>query len=421
MARKVYVLGYRTVLSPGSDSDSDITFATDHLDPHLLPGGRWILSGIMDDMTPATHLFCWDLASYVDGSPQQPAAAYTWEGQSLTDQISWIKTQFYSPKSVTLAISLSEINQIFDVLCLSWESGTATPLIEHIARFEDRNEYTEFQPVESWDLQGNYLIFSTVSCIITWNWKENLIGKIKRPDSDTSVISHWCSSFTLIPPYLYIFPRNMREITIVEIPKLHPMGSKESFELVQPVATISYPFLEGIRGFPFSGLYILEGWKPPALRSGIAILRLIPSNEDREELFYTISLRGTAAPKHAPQITEIFIRDQQHADCAQFVDEPGRGIIMLMDMPTKREDPRIISNFFPFMAEDGNFGQPVKRELSSPSSDNWGPLGPLCLVSGKAVFQEARQGPDPRTMTVMIAYFDHDDTERSDDLASGAN
>ncbi|KAF8309544.1 hypothetical protein DL93DRAFT_2085430 [Clavulina sp. PMI_390] len=106
---EICTLNYEAFFPAASPENIGTTRRVEYLDPYLLPGGRWILSGIIVDDTQFTHLVCWDrTASHIGESSLQPIARYTWEGFRPTSKTNWLTSQLHGSYEVSLAFSLRQ-------------------------------------------------------------------------------------------------------------------------------------------------------------------------------------------------------------------------------------------------------------------------------------------------------------------------
>ncbi|KAF8314668.1 hypothetical protein DL93DRAFT_2227767 [Clavulina sp. PMI_390] len=382
------------------DRNVTITPNTNELMPYLLPGGRWLLSGIIDHDNASTHLFCWDLASCIDNSPLQPAAALVWEGMEPVNSEAWIDTQLHESKVVRLAFAFNicKLNTtVYEIVSLSWGAETTAPLLERVAQFE-----MQISDFDSYEIEGDYMVFSTPSAFIFWNWKDNLVGTLKKPEKQD-----WGSSFTLIPPHLFIFPEEMREVLVLEIPQLHLAGSKKSFQPISPTSWISHRLLDEIPQLEGSCIFVLESWKPPSWRSGIVVLMIQRPYDAGWNLFYVLSLRGAAPPVYWLQQNMWIMTSYRDYDCALLASGPVKGMIKIDHYsPWDIIDDQLTSYYFPF-TEDGIFAQPTERALVKPWDHEQGSMGPLCLVSGTALLrEEADFETDSYNRGIEVWYFD---------------
>ncbi|KAF8304955.1 hypothetical protein DL93DRAFT_2172842 [Clavulina sp. PMI_390] len=181
-----YTLDYSRLLNNGSSTQTDAISQISYSNPWILPGGRWILSGIIDPF------FTWRDSTPGDGN--------------------WLKTQLYGPQAVSLACTLweRENDTIFhEILCLDRKNDTAVPLIERIARLDYDDRYGEHFLFKDGELHDDYMIFGTVRFIVVWNWRENLIGLIDFEEHQPE--NGFGFAFAATPPHLYILPQELKK------------------------------------------------------------------------------------------------------------------------------------------------------------------------------------------------------------------
>ncbi|KAF8309543.1 hypothetical protein DL93DRAFT_2170246 [Clavulina sp. PMI_390] len=401
-----HILDYEKFLSAGPSSDIDTTPRIEYLDPYLLPGGRWILSGIIIDERPSTHLFCWDrTVSHVDGSFLQPVAAYHWEGLMPKDKTKWLTIQLHGLREVSLAFALhgggSTTSRIHEIICLRWAFDCNAPTLNRVARLEDNPQYIGKFYFPSFELQGDYLVFLSANLITIWNWKEDRIVAIDNT---------WCdqghgprSIVTALPPHILVFPQNKREIYILEIPNLHDVGTTESYHPIPPASLTPQPFLENDdeEGRRHYSLSVLDHWRPPALRSGIALHKTSRPHEAGRDLL--ISLRATAAPVFSPvSIPSYFSFSPRDAHLLTMASGPEGAILGLYCWGLFGDEKEPLeAEFFPFV-EGGSLAEPIRREFLV-QFPYYGNIGPLCLVSGTAILGDKHLGPQPKTQVVGIS------------------
>ncbi|KAF8312192.1 hypothetical protein DL93DRAFT_2082284 [Clavulina sp. PMI_390] len=101
-----YKLDYGAAIqSTGPVSTPD----TNYLSPRLLPGGRWIISGVRNEDTASTYVFCWDrhAPSNLGDLPLRPVATFVWQDRRpLIVKRDWMQAQLEGSNEVTLAFSL---------------------------------------------------------------------------------------------------------------------------------------------------------------------------------------------------------------------------------------------------------------------------------------------------------------------------
>ncbi|KAF8314666.1 hypothetical protein DL93DRAFT_2227765 [Clavulina sp. PMI_390] len=407
------VLSYPYFFSSEPSSDINFSPRVQFLAPHLLPGGRWILSGAINDGSLTTYLFCWDrLAALPDSPSMQPVAVFTWEGLRPKDTGNWLKYQLHASQTVSLAFALQasrSYDLTYDVLCMSWATDPPAPRIERVARLPHDSEAMKQYFFPKYDIHGDYMIFNSRTSITIWDWKENLIGSLDQAHQE------WAdgSAFfvTALLPFIFIIPHDMREMLILELPKLHPIGSSEATQLVRPISTTSRAFLANSDGLVYSNLFILESWKPPSLRAGLAVAMSRRSHVDGN-LFHVLSLRSTNTPQYSPQLTTSpFPYADDDFGRTTVVSPPCGGMLILNRLlsSSAKQQP-IATLFFPF-AEGDSIGEPFEREVLPPQDRHTGKLGPLCPVLGAAIFRDRRHGPQTDTNIVRVVFFDCDRPE----------
>ncbi|KAF8312203.1 hypothetical protein DL93DRAFT_1324833 [Clavulina sp. PMI_390] len=384
------------------------------MSPYLLPGGRWLLSAIINHDWSSTRLFCWDCTlSPSGGSLVRPAATFIWEGWVPRDTSTWLALQLYSPHTVTIACSLRNTARdisAHEIISLSWEVDREIPLIKRIARLEESSHTIGAGFFRNYQLQGDYVVFHDHRSIVIWNWRENLIGTI-----DDGQIK-WANGegflVTMIPPNVFIFPHEMGEILIFTLPKLHPVGSTQSHHPVQATSIISHRLIGSIGWVEWSEILVLETWKPPSVRSGLMVVfsrqKDLFFTDDAPCEFHVISLRGITPPECSPQPQlPSFPKDDFGARRTAVVNGPAGGLLILNYHGLQNAGSKFLeSSFFP-IAGNGVFGESVKRRFSP----NWvtryaGTLSSLCFVSGTAILGERCCGPEPNTQVVWMVCFD---------------
>ncbi|KAF8301453.1 hypothetical protein DL93DRAFT_2090749 [Clavulina sp. PMI_390] len=124
-----------------------------------------------------------------------------------------------------------------------------------------------------------------------------------------------------------------------------------------------------------------------------------------EDLFYVITLQGTAAPKCSPQLSTRLLDHRQESDCAALMSGPRGGMVILKYLRSKDiHDGRLVSHFF-HLAEGPACGEVTEREIIHTLPDP-GRLGSLCLVSGVALSRTTYHGAKPYTQVVSVYCFD---------------
>ncbi|KAF8323053.1 hypothetical protein DL93DRAFT_2223018 [Clavulina sp. PMI_390] len=397
-----------------------------YLAPILLPGGRWLLSGVLNYEKLSTQLYCWDcMKPHSDNSPLQPVATYTWDGwQPRMVKRGWLQAQPDGPNAITLSCSLWGRNLrdlTHDILRMSWNSDPGSqepPVIEQVARMDHDFLYTgDDHPQREYDLEGDYVIIETTRCILVWNWRENLIGVIDDAQHE------WANGtgflLATVPPYLFVIPHELEEILVMKIPKLHAMDT--SYEPIRPTSITSHPFLQKVEGLTFSSLFVLDRWVPPSSRSGTLVLR--SHRETGGSLQQIISLHHSEetppVPSHAtqeePPITHL---QPEVIDSMTVVD--GVGALILESFPetdtdddghaTVKNTMDLDARFYPFL-ENGGFGEVVIRviRVSYPYANSVpckGFITNLCFVSGTAMIKTEHCFVREKTQAVGIVYFD---------------
>ncbi|KAF8305472.1 hypothetical protein DL93DRAFT_2172579 [Clavulina sp. PMI_390] len=413
-----YTLDYGTFLNNGSSDSIDTTLDIDCMEPFLLPGGRWIISNIVDNKGLSTHLFCWDrMASPSGGSPLQPAAFFSWNGSTPKDG-EWLKAQYDGPQTVTIACTLwDDAILSYYMLRLSWKDDSDVPLMQCIAQLSYDSRYMDRHYFQDGELHGEYIVFDTVGSITIWNWRDNLMGTVKSEQHEWT--DGWGFVSIAISSYLYIFHYMLGSIVILEIPKLYPVGTNESLRPIPPASIVSYPLLPcRLEGPSWSSALVLDRWKPPCLRSGIIVLHSRRPLEMGGSLFHVLSLHGMDAPSYSRQEDDSFLphKDSEYGR-ASLVDALGGGMLAFdcLTSPNVTEET-LDSRFFPFV-KDGTLGEPIRRQhlLQLPYT---GKLGPLCFVSGTTMLMEKQHGPQQNTQLVWIVSFDSDSRSCRDSQTS---
>ncbi|KAF8305468.1 hypothetical protein DL93DRAFT_2089492, partial [Clavulina sp. PMI_390] len=194
----------------------------------------------------------------------------------------------------------------------------------------------------------------------------------------------------------------LKGILILEIPKLYPVGTDESYIPARPAAVISHPFLNQFDRIGWSNLVMLDKWKPPSLQSGTVVLHTRRPAGAGGDLLIILSLHGAAAPCYSVQVLQVSLpyEDSEYRQAA-LVADPGGGMLILdcLALLDAKEEPLGV-RFFPF-AEDGTLGEPIKRRQLLPFP-YIGKMGLLCFVSGAAILQEEFPGDEPNTQLVGI-------------------
>ncbi|KAF8307816.1 hypothetical protein DL93DRAFT_2087676, partial [Clavulina sp. PMI_390] len=78
------------------------------LSPNVLPGGRWMLSGVVYEEKELAQIFCWDRTkSRSNEEALYPVTSFLWEGlRPLTLRGYWMQAQLEGESSVLLTCSL---------------------------------------------------------------------------------------------------------------------------------------------------------------------------------------------------------------------------------------------------------------------------------------------------------------------------
>ncbi|KAF8313980.1 hypothetical protein DL93DRAFT_1100174 [Clavulina sp. PMI_390] len=414
-----YTLGYQTSLAGGLPNNMDAEPDVQYLHPYLLPGGRWILSGVIDEKS-TTHLCCWDRTmNPSDGSPLQPVASFKWEGLMPWNETNWLHAQLHGSQ-VSLVCSLwGRVNDAqgvtHDILTLSWSDDTHLPVIERVARLEHDARYIDGNLFPDYHFQGDYLILENTRSIVLWNWRENLIGVIDDEQHE------WANGtgFLLVtmPPYLFVFPGNMKDILVLGIPNLHPVDSPESHKPVRPSSTKLYPFIEDAGQLVYAKIRLLDEWKQPSLQSGTYMLVLKETRGERH--FYIGSLQtatnSPVTPSYAPQMIDSSTLDGvREFDRAVVAGDAGigDGVLALGGYTIDSDrNTNLTSRFYPLGGDD-DFSEVIERRFSLGFS-RWTPPGPVCLVSGTSILSDRCAGTRLDTQVVSIITFECEPPEEN--------
>ncbi|KAF8307822.1 hypothetical protein DL93DRAFT_2087679 [Clavulina sp. PMI_390] len=98
------VLDYRFLLRTPTSRDAEPIPNLEYLAAEMLPGGRWIVSGVVDHGNRATHVCVWDRSKLLsEETPLQPVATFARVGMRPSRMWSWFQAQFENPNSVILA------------------------------------------------------------------------------------------------------------------------------------------------------------------------------------------------------------------------------------------------------------------------------------------------------------------------------
>ncbi|KAF8314667.1 hypothetical protein DL93DRAFT_2227766 [Clavulina sp. PMI_390] len=399
---KQLVLDFGVVLPAESDG---IKQDVEYLTPYLLPGGRWMLSGIINNTERSTYLLCWDrIASHIDGSPLRPVTAFKWKEQRPQHKTDWLKTQLYSTEAVTIACSLCNWTgngPTHRILCLAWGITADVPLLGHISQFDEDPHHDGSSGFRVHDIYGDYMIFSRFRSIVIWNWKENLVGRIDDEDDE------WNNdeirlSLTAAPPYIFIIAPKTKRIVILQIPRLHRMESQESYTPLDPVSKASHPFPDEIETVGRSSILVFQKWKNPSLRLGFAIFAIGGTWEAEYSVSYLLSIRGTASPFCSQQLGPEVLGG--NSDGAGVIFEPEGGILFAETSGPWDINPSYLrATFYPFESEYRP-GLPVAHGQNLPLMHN-GFLGSLCFVSGMALSRETYRGDQRNTKLVGVVSF----------------
>ncbi|KAF8307814.1 hypothetical protein DL93DRAFT_1981987 [Clavulina sp. PMI_390] len=416
-ARK-YVLNYGSGL-PSSLANS--MPATELLPPYLLPGGRWMISGVVYQEKGLAQLLCWDCTqSRSEAELLNPIASFSWEGLSplmILDEY-WLKAQLEGPSSVLLTCLLRPRGPgiFIDVLRLVWKYHSDPPAIKLVARLIPHPRYMEDCSDAEYHLQGDYVVIYTTRDLLLWNWKEGLIGRLDEMDYRRA--EGQCFAVAALPHYLFIIPHGNREVLVVEIPQLYPLDNPDSFKPVQPTSVSSHPYLDDKTGLSYMDLYIFDQWRPPSLCGSTVIVRSPPSHIPSESLYHLVSLRSKDAlppiPSHPIQITGVPRElTAPYADTVTLVHDVG---IIFLNWPVHYQpyDDRaywvetergvLYTSFNPFK-DDGSIGDVIDREIELAYPCH-GVAAQLDLMSGTVVVKGQGAVDEPSTHVVGIISFD---------------
>ncbi|KAF8307812.1 hypothetical protein DL93DRAFT_2159370 [Clavulina sp. PMI_390] len=420
-----YVLDYGDDIPPWSSRRT----APLYLPPKLLPGGRWMVSGVVNWAMLSTQLFLWDCTqSPSPDVPLRPVAKYMWDGwQPRIIHRDWIQMQFCGPNSVTFGWSLmgnSGRSIMYDAFCIIWsDDGNDPPAFSPSGQLllgRDICLPDDDTATPTYQLQGDYLIIDTIQSLFIWNWREGLVGRIDNRQHEWGNGKGFLAA--ILPPDLFIIPHDVGEILVIEIPKLHPVGTPASLEPIRVTPIHSHPFLGKVEGLRFSRIFQLGSWKRPSDQPDITVFQSLRSNDT--SLFNIISLRpkpgSSDFPSFTPQTlsTTLLGTPPEHFD--RMVTVEGVGTITLQnldledreDLPDEVETQTIKALFWPF-ADDGTFGESTAREfdIQYPYPTSTAPSGHisrLCLVSGTAVIETEMIYASSKTQIVAIAGVGND-------------
>ncbi|KAF8283198.1 hypothetical protein DL93DRAFT_2103780 [Clavulina sp. PMI_390] len=380
----------------------------------LLPGGRWILSGIIVDKTKV-YLFCWDRSqSCSETESLSPVAAFSWdEMKPVFGYGGWIQAQLEGASSVregsiwlnnlfmSATHSLDRLYSQHDVLRLSWRENSRPPGIELVARLEPGPSFKDADR----QLQEDYMIINTERHLLLWNWKDGLVGELDLGNYEWAE----CDGFlvTATPPYLFIVPTEGREVFVAEIPRLHPIGSPESNQPIPSLYLCSYQFFPDLAGFLHLNLYIFDLWKPLSHRGGTVLMQSVSSGPSAD-LFHLLSLRPTDAIPPVPSSSILvdtlpFNLDLAEPDAITMVE--GIGVILLA-WPGQT-DPNyepLYASLHPF-TENGGLGCAMDREFQLPHTGEADPAS-LDLISGTTILRGQEAGNDSYAYIVGVVSFD---------------
>ncbi|KAF8305075.1 hypothetical protein DL93DRAFT_2233235 [Clavulina sp. PMI_390] len=403
-----YILDYGAILSPPASQNEWGELDLEHMPATLLPGGRWIISGVLNHATDSTYICCWDLSEPSESERLlQPAATFIWEGLRPPSPYGWMQAQSYDSDCVILACRLCGWENTFpssySILRLSWAAESTLPIFENIARLNMADYPTIIEQYPEYHLEGDYLLLDTLSSITVWDWKQDQIGLVDSEQHE------WVSGagFLIItkPPYIFIFPDQMKEVIVLEFPKLHPVGSPKSLELACPTSKISYPFLEDNYHLQTSEIYLLDKWKPPSLRSGLAILHLYPQRwEEEKPRFYAISLQPSNATPPRPSHVEQLAGSLPTRELENMVVVDGVGVALVKYPQLSDPRQRLDTLFYSFSEDDG-LRTPDGKGYEDLFPDG-GPPMPFDFVSGTALLNRGNEPSNPEKLIFDIVSFD---------------
>ncbi|KAF8314681.1 hypothetical protein DL93DRAFT_2167106 [Clavulina sp. PMI_390] len=403
--RPIRASARKYVLNPGvfMTSTSTHTPHIQHLRPKLLPGGRWILSGIILDKV-SVHLFCWDRSqSHPETEPLSPIAAFSWDGiKPLFGWGGWIQAQMEGVGSVILACSLLSLDQYHshhEVLRLSWNDRGELPVIELVARLECGPPFTHANS----QLHGNYIIINTERRILLWNWKDRLDCELDLEGYE------WAGDhgfiLTAIPPCLFVMPRQGTQIFVIEIPRLHPLGSIGPHKPIRSSHVYSHQIFPASPEFLHQHVYAFDLWKPLPLRGGMAMTQSIPLGPFTD-LFHLTSLHPTDAPlptlSPSTHVNTLPLNlDLSYPDCLTMAEGVG---IILLTLP--EDDPeeclRVSLHYF---TENGGLENAINRKFQISYTGEIDPTS-LDLVSGTAIVTNKEADNASYTRIVQVVSFD---------------
>ncbi|KAF8295803.1 hypothetical protein DL93DRAFT_783433 [Clavulina sp. PMI_390] len=101
------ILNFGPQLASPSSHDAWPTSSLEYLTAEILPGGRWIISGMVDYVSQATCLCCWDRSSFCsEDTPLEPVATFWWPNLRPQTRSGWFQAQIGDNNSVVLACSM---------------------------------------------------------------------------------------------------------------------------------------------------------------------------------------------------------------------------------------------------------------------------------------------------------------------------
>ncbi|KAF8314683.1 hypothetical protein DL93DRAFT_976215 [Clavulina sp. PMI_390] len=401
-----YVLDYETSMPPRVAGSFD---SIRRLHPKLLPGGRWILTGIVIESIESIYLFCWDRhQSRPDTKSLHPVSTFSWEGLGIiTVQGEWAQAQSECSTSVLLACSLTRASpqgRFYDVLRLSWKETGDSVVIEFAARLELNAQYINDLSIRNHMVQGEYLLIHDKRSLLLWNWKDDTFGKFDEDHCE------WADGkgflVTFLPPYLFIIPQEESKILVVEIPPLHPVSSSGSRKIIRPTRIFSHPFLSDNPGLFHMNLYAFDLWKPPSMHCGTVMIRSI--GMDHLPCFTLLSLRPPDVIPPVPS-TPITIMNlpfgifTNPAPAITVID--GIGIIFLARRGRiDDQNERIVASVHRF-AEAGDPDSATEREFRVPYPVRAYP-SPVDLVSGTSILKsEAARSQIHNHIVGVLCFF----------------
>ncbi|KAF8307820.1 hypothetical protein DL93DRAFT_2159375 [Clavulina sp. PMI_390] len=382
------VLDFAALLAASPTSNPEIEPQLEYLAPDILPGGRWIISGVVNHTDLSTRICCWDRSNFAsEDVPFQPVASFIWEGFKPPTTDKWFRSQLEEPSSVMLACPVDKWDSAWEtsyvILRVDWSTNEGFPMIKTVATLAHDDYRALDDEFYEYHLEGNYLFLENIGAILVWDWQQNRMGRIDDEGHEWANGSGFLMA--ALPPYIFILPHEMNQISVAELPQLPAVGTAESHKRMRLASNASYPLVDHIESLMSSSLYILDTWKPPLRRSGTAVLCSDRWSADGGPLCNVISLRPTSttppSPSYVQQPSEPFHRD--------LLEGVGAVILELSTEEPAGEDMLHI-RFYPFM-EGNAFGTPVERSLS-----------PLCLVSGTTLLRGRESGADPYTQIVGI-------------------